>query len=236
MNDKTTAHRVHSRSYYRFFSTCQCILIGSVIGAIFVGGCMMSDLYQISREAPRRAAFERDCAHPIPNNPTNFRNQHVGQNACEVYPATLVLDFHHPYHDQNHWKYWLTIGTQMLKDEQGTTYSGNPGAINYTTLNAHWKNHTNLAVEAVFWKGQLMSISRFRNGHVDRVQTLSNPTTKLLNFQQTGLFILGGIPLFGLVAAFFGPKAGDTKFRAASEAATDESPNSPFDVDEKSLT
>jgi len=153
------------------------LVIGAVLGTLL---CLINIIpadLQVRRNAPRLAAFNQQCAHPVIGNPTTFDHAKAGQNACEAFPAVVRKEHFHPYHDQDHWQYWLSIGNQTLKDEDGREKSGNPEAIGYATASERWENGASTPVYALFWKGVLMSIYSRKDGYAARVQTVSNPST-----------------------------------------------------------
>lgn len=198
------------------------LLIGAVVealvGAFLQGTQFGSAAYHSWEEKPRHQTFLRECSHPTFGNVANFDHQSASQNACQIFPATIKVEHFHPYHGSEFWKYWLSIGHQTLADENGTERSGNPEAIGYYTRSVGWKSDNVIRVNALFWDGQLMTVSSAHWGDEVRIQTLANPTTSalVLHEQSDLTFFLLLSAIASLPGMVFGFVFGDTRYLKSS--------------------
>jgi len=157
--------------------------VGGSLSALTAGGQYYSYYSAVQTDKPRRSTFERECAHPVEGDPAKFNHASAGQGSCEVYTGTARFKIYHPYHSDFYQKYWLNIGNQVVKDEVGLTNRGNPEALDWSTAIRDWLPGKPVAVKAVFWKGQLMTIYSSKNGFSERIQTVSNPTSSAMEFK-----------------------------------------------------
>lgn len=159
------------------------IVVGVVACILIVGGNILSSYLQAEMDAPRRQAFLSACAHPIASNPETFSSEVAHQGECQILPGKVKIKYVSPYHDTGHWSYWLTIGPHTFVNLDGTKFSHDPNAIGYQTNLLHWKDDKPFRVNALFWNGLLMSISSEKYGYSRRIQTLANPTTSWLDYE-----------------------------------------------------
>ena len=201
------------------------LAMGAFLGALLCWMHVVPAFWQAWRDAPRLAVFNQQCAHPVIGNPATFDHTKAGQGACEAFPAVVKASSFHSAYERNQWQYWLSIGNQILKDEDGRNNSGNPEAIGDVTEDLGWKNRRPIPVYALFWKGVLMSIYSRKYGYGTRMQTVSNPSTARRNVAFWGSASRVAYPmcLLGLFAAFLGYCVAEKKIE------TDENGPTPAD-------
>jgi len=156
--------------------------VAGSLSALAAGGQYYSCHSAVEADKSRRAVFERECTHPIEGDPSEFNHASAGQGSCEVYTGTARFNF--TSHQTNfRQRYWLYIGHQSVKDEVGQLNRGNPEALDWSTAIRDWLPGHPVAVKAIFWKGQLMTIYSARNGFSERIQTVANPTSSAMDFK-----------------------------------------------------
>ena len=204
--------------------------------AIPTCGEFAANHFQVWQETARRQLFAQVCAHPTAKNAADFNRATAGQSACETFPGTVETTVFQGYHDPVSTQYWLTIGTQQVKDDNGNARSGNPEAIGYEVGRRNINNKINLPVDALFWKGKLMTISTRAGVPLGQMQTFANPTTHYLSTKSYGFSNFYCLPLFFMCGAFFGFLIGEgdhekqqkAKRAAAAKTGVATTPEKPF--------
>jgi len=196
--------------------------VAGSLSALASGGQYYSYHSAVEADKPRRLTFEWECAHPVEGDPANFNHAFAGQGSCEVYTGTAHFKF--SSHQTNfRQRYWLNIGDQVVKDEDGRPDRGNPESLDWSTAIIDWLPGNPVVVKAIFWKGQLMTIYSAKNGFSERFQTVANPTSSAMEFKsqiptysQDSLgFILFLLPelMFTCVAGLVGMGLGEGRYQ-----------------------
>jgi len=100
------------------------LAIGAFLGALLCWMHVVPAYFQVRRDAPRLAAFNQQCAHPVIGNPATFDHAKAGQGACEAFPAVVkASSFPSPY-ERNQWRYSLSIGNKESPPQATGYFNG----------------------------------------------------------------------------------------------------------------